>query len=225
MEKMNYIFSAIRHEIGNPVNSIKVTISVLKKNIGIFPDEKILEYTDRVLSEINRIEYLLKSFKNFVMFEDMDLVNVPVGEFIANFFSLLNESFIEKGINLDLDLNSENDSVYADPKGLYQVLLNILNNALDALKEKNDKWIKISTTKIAGKIRITISDNGKGLSEQETRNLFKPFFTTKAEGTGLGLVLVKKILSRMQGEINIESAINIGTTVTITLVEGKVENL
>lgn len=225
MEKMNYIFSAIRHEIGNPVNSIKVTISVLKKNIGIFPDEKILEYTDRVLSEINRIEYLLKSFKNFVMFEDMDMVNVPIGDFLANFFSLLNENFNEKGIRLDIRLNSENDAVYADPRGLHQVLLNIINNAVDALKEKNDKSIKISTEKKAGKIRITITDNGKGLSEEQTRNLFQPFFTTKAEGTGLGLVLVKKILSRMQGEINIESAINIGTTVTITLLEGKVENL
>lgn len=225
MEKLNYIFSAIRHEIGNPVNSIKVTISVLKKNIGKFSDEKVLEYTDRVLSEITRIEYLLKSFKSFIMFEDMDMVNVPIGEFMANFFSVLEEGFKEKGINLDIGLNSENDTVYADPRGLYQALLNIINNAVDAVKEKNDKWIKIGTSKKAGKIQIKITDNGKGLSEEQIRNLFQPFFTTKAEGTGLGLVLVKKILSRMQGEINIESTINIGTIVTLTLVEGKVENL
>lgn len=225
MEKLNYIFSAVRHEIGNPVNSIKVTISVLKKNIGIFPDEKILEYTDRVLSEITRIEYLLKSFKSFIMFEDMDLENVPIGGYLTDFFSVLSADFEEKGIKLDMELNPGNDTVYADPKGLHQVLLNITNNAADAIKEKNDKRIKVSTTKNAGKIRITITDNGKGLSEEQIRNLFQPFFTTKAEGTGLGLVLVKKILSRMQGEIHIESALNIGTTVTVTLMEGKVENL
>ncbi len=224
MEKLNYIFSAIRHEIGNPVNSIKVTISVLKKNIGIFPEEKVLEYTDRVLSEINRIEYLLKSFKSFIMFEDMDMVNIPVGEFLANFFSLINEGFSEKGIKLDVALDAEKDMVYADPRALHQVLLNIFNNAVDALKEKEDKSIKISANKNTGKIHITVTDNGKGLSEEQSRNLFQPFFTTKAEGTGLGLVLVKKILTRMQGEINVESAINIGTTVTITLMEGKVEN-
>lgn len=225
MEKLNYIFSAVRHEIGNPVNAIKVTVSVLKKNIGIFSEEKISEYTDRVLSEINRIEYLLKSFKSFVMFEDMDLGNIPINDFLTDFFSVLNDGFKEKGINLDLELNPGNDNVCADPKGLYQVLLNIINNAVDATKEKNDKQIKIRTIKDAGKIRITITDNGKGLSEEQVRNLFQPFFTTKAEGTGLGLVLVKKILSRMQGEINIESALNIGTTVNITLGEGKVENL
>jgi signal transduction histidine kinase len=225
MEKLNYIFSAIRHEIGNPVNSIKVTVSVLKKNIGKFPDEKVLEYTDRVLSEINRIEYLLKSFKNFVMFEEMELENIAINKFLTDYFSLLNENFKEKGIKLSLELSPDAHTVCADPKGLYQVLLNIINNAVDALKEKNDKWLKISTNKNNGKIRITIIDNGKGLSEEQSRNLFQPFFTTKAEGTGLGLVLVKKILTRMQGEINIESAINIGTTVNISLQEGKCENL
>ena len=224
MEKLNYIFSAIRHEIGNPVNAIKVTVSVLKKNIGKFSEEKVLEYTDRVLSETTRIEYLLQSFKSFVMFENIDMANIALGEFLPNFVSLLNDGFKEKDIKLDIDLNSENDTVYADPRSLHQVLLNIINNAVDALKEKKDKWIKISTNKNAGKIQITVTDNGKGFSEEQAKNLFQPFFTTKANGTGLGLVIVKKILTRMQGEIKIESILNIGTTVTISLLEGKGEN-
>ncbi|HLP58190.1 MAG TPA: HAMP domain-containing sensor histidine kinase, partial [Candidatus Deferrimicrobium sp.] len=225
MEKLNYIFSAVRHEIGNPVNAIKITASVLKKNIGKFSDEKIQEYTNRVLSEITRIEYLLQSFKSFVMFENIEMINFPISQFLSNLVSLFNETFKEKDIKIELDLNSENDTVHADPRSLHQVLLNIINNAIDALKDETDKWIKISTNKSGGKIQITVTDNGKGFTEEEAKNLFQPFFTTKTHGTGLGLVIVKKILTHMQGEIKIDSHINIGTTVTISLLEGKDENL
>ncbi len=217
MKNLGYIFSAIRHEIGNPVNAIKMTMSVLKKNIGKFPIEKIVEYTDRVLSEVNRVEYLLKSFKSFNIFEDLNIVSIRIGDFLLNFFSLLNEDLKQKDIRVDLKNISETDIVYADPRALHQVLLNIIGNAVDALKEKDEKWIELSTKKGNGRVWIEIRDNGQGFSENQLKNLFKPFFTTKEEGSGLGLVIVKKILTRMNGEIEIESTENVGTTVNIIL--------
>ncbi|MCP4213002.1 MAG: PAS domain-containing protein, partial [bacterium] len=78
MKNLGYIFSGIRHEIGNPINAIKMTMSVLKKNISVFSKAKVLEYADRALTEINRVEYLLKSFKNFNMFETLDIEAIDI---------------------------------------------------------------------------------------------------------------------------------------------------
>lgn len=225
MEKLGYIFSAIRHEIGNPVNAIKVAVSVLKKNIGQFSDEKVFQYAERVLSDISRIEYLLKSFKSFTMFEDLVITNVPVKDFLENFISLLNDELEKKSISIQLNVFPGNDTVSADPRALHQVLLNIVGNAMDALKNTENKTIEIITGKNHGKIWLIIKDNGQGFDEDQLKHLFKPFFTTKADGTGLGLVIVKKILTRMHGDIEIESTVNIGTTVSISLPEGTVENV
>ncbi|MGE5343123.1 MAG: sensor histidine kinase [Candidatus Omnitrophota bacterium] len=222
--ELGYIFSSIRHEIGNPINAIKITISVLKRNIGKFSDEKILEYTDRVLLQINRLEYLLNSFKNFNMFENMDIVSVRVGEFLMNFLSLLEDDFKEKGIHVSLHLHEGDDTARADPLALHQVMLNIIRNAVDALKEKKGKHIDIHTSKKDGDTQIQIKDNGQGFTDYQLKHVFKPFFTGKEDGTGLGLVIVKNILNRMNAEIKIESTENVGTSVTISIPGGDHEH-
>lgn len=224
MKKLGYIFSAIRHEIGNPINAIKMTMSVLKKNIGKFNNDKVNEYTDRVLLEINRVEYLLKSFKSFNMFEDLAMVSIDTNEFLERFVALLHEDLKEKNTHIYLHFQPGDNMIVADPRALHHVLLNIISNAVDSLKEKENRQIDIRVLKNSRKIWIEIRDNGCGLSESQQKNLFKPFFTTKTDGTGLGLVIVKKILTRMNGEIEIESTENVGTTVFISLPEGGIEN-
>lgn len=222
-KKLGYIFSAIRHEIGNPINAIKITASVLKKNIGKFSNEKISEYTDRILSQLNRVEFLLKSFKSFNMFEDLEPSNINIGEFLEQFVFLLSEDLKDKEILLNTRLASPDDTVYADPRALHHVLLNIIGNAMDAVKENSEKRIEIVTSKDNNKIWIEIKDNGHGFSESQMKSIFKPFYTTKPDGTGLGLVIVKKILTRMNGEIEIESVENVGTIVSFSIPEGTFE--
>lgn len=225
MKKLGYIFSSIRHEIGNPLNAIKMTMSVLKKNVGKFSEEKILEYTDRVLSQINRMEYLLRSFKNFNMYEEINFEEIRLGEFLRNFMGLVIDDIRERNISLDLEIIPEDLMIQADPRALNQVLLNLISNAVDALQGKENKSIFIFCYKRNGQTAIEIKDNGIGLTDIYKKNIFKPFFTTKTEGTGLGLVIVKKILTRMNGTIEIQSIENEGTTVIVLLPENQIENL
>jgi PAS domain-containing protein len=100
MSSLGYIFSGIRHEIGNPINAIKMTVSVLKNNIHQFPDERIMEYLDRVLIEINRVEYLLRNLKNFNMFEDLNPEELHLPDFMSQFLSLVEKDFKTKGITV-----------------------------------------------------------------------------------------------------------------------------
>ncbi len=105
--------------------------------------------------------------------------------------------------------------MYVDAKALQQVLLNIFTNASDALQGRPDPKIAMSVAKAGAMIRMRVEDNGCGIPEDKLQSLFKPFHTTKAHGTGLGLVIVKRTLAKMSGTIEITSRKDIGTIVDI----------
>jgi signal transduction histidine kinase len=224
MENITYIFSGIRHELGNPINSIKMTLSVLKNNLGKYSQDTIQEYVDRTLAEIMRVEYLLKSLKSFSMFENPTIQDVDLPEFMELFQSLVAGDLEKSGIKLKVTVSPETQSVRADSRALQQVMLNLIANAADALEDSDKPEIVISTVKKDSLIWIDVEDNGIGIPNEAQKNLFKPFYTTKPHGTGLGLVIARNMLARMNGRIGIMSREGVGTTVTISIPEGRVED-
>jgi PAS domain S-box-containing protein len=218
MNNIGYVFSGIRHEIGNPINSIKMTLGVLKRNFDKYNKADIIEYIERALSESSRVEYLLKTLRNFNMYETPELQNIDLRLFFDKFSSLVKGDLsLKKGIDFRISVEQGAEFSYADPRALQQVLLNICNNSADALEGRPGPRIEIKVTKLSDMILIRVNDNGAGISREEDANLFKPFYTTKVHGTGLGLVIVKKMLASMNGVIEIGSEKNVGTTVDIMI--------
>jgi len=217
MENLGYIFSGIRHEIGNPLNSVKMALSVLSMNLDTYPRTTIREFVDRSLNEISRVEYLLKALKNFSMFESPDVEPVRIGKFMDEFKTLVKKDFGQKGILLRVRPPTEEITVMTDPRAFHQVLLNLITNAADALTDRSAPSIDIETVRDSGFVSVIVRDNGSGMTEAELQNAFKPFHTSKANGTGLGLVIVKKMLSKMNSTIRIDSTLDQGTVVTMTL--------
>lgn len=218
MNNLGYIFSGIRHEIGNPINAMKMTLSVLKNNIDSYSQEKILEYANRVLNEISRVEYLLTSLKNFNMYENLTLKEISLLSFIDRLLPLVKEDFSRLGIRIETDITIHDDQASADSRALQQVMLNLLSNAADALQDSdNDPQIVIGLCRRGKNLELTVQDNGVGMSQYQLDNLFKPFFTSKQQGTGLGLVIVKKLMMQMDGNIEIESKVDEGTLVRLIL--------
>jgi len=217
MNNIGYICSGIRHEIGNPLNSIKITLSVLKRNIDEYPKETVLEYVDRTLSEITRIEYLLKTLKNFNMYETPYMQDVHLPSFFDKFLTLVKNDFSASGIAITTNINPESEWVHADPRALQQILLNILTNAFDALGDQSEPAVTINITPTSKHVAIDITDNGYGMTDDEKENLFRPFFTNKPNGTGLGMVIVKKMLAKIGGFIDVESEKDVGTKVHLRL--------
>lgn len=221
MNNMGYIFSGVRHEIGNPINSIKMTLSMLKENLDRFDKRMIQNYIARSLDEIRRIEYLLKAFKNFNMYERMELQDIDMKSFMDKLLTIIKDDFLKRGVPVSLDIMPNAYRCYADPRALHQVLLNILINAGDACSGRTDPFISISVSRSADNmVNIQVKDNGCGMTEDQMKNLFKPFFTTKPDGTGLGLVIAKKMLTLMNGMIEVESKKDKGTVVSILLPGG-----
>jgi signal transduction histidine kinase len=218
MNNIGYIFSGIRHEIGNPINSIKMTMSVLKNNIGNYSRDKIIEYANRVLNEIHRVEYLLTSLKNFNMHENLTPKTLSLLSFIDLLLPLIEEDFKRRGILIQTDIRTKKDTALADARALQQVMLNLLNNAADSfLDPDNNPTIVIGLAKRGKTMELSVKDNGVGMSQYQLDNLFKPFFTSKPQGTGLGLVIVKKLMVQMNGDIEIESKVDEGTLIRLIL--------
>ncbi len=220
MENIGYIFSGIRHEIGNPINSLKMTLTVLNESLGTFNGETVQEFLERSLHEVGRVEYLLKTLRNFNMFERPNVQSLRIDTFMEKFLSLVADDFKGKGIHIETLSSPWAMEGLVDPRALHQVMLNLTTNSADALVDIANPQIAFSFSKLGEWIYIKVIDNGCGMSSEQKKDLFKPFLTSKVGGTGLGLVIVKKMLSKMNCTIDIESRINVGTTVTISIPAG-----
>jgi PAS domain S-box-containing protein len=220
MDNIGYVFSGVRHEIGNPINSAKMSLSVLQHKLDTASKSAVRDYVDRALGEIGRVEQLLKNLRNYNLYEKPELEVLNVADFLRKFLHLVTEDFEKKGIAIRHEVKPDSLWITADPRALQQVLLNLLTNAADALSGRSDPEISISASTRSRRVLLRVADNGCGMTEKQLQDMFKPFYTSKPHGTGLGLVIVKKMLTRMDGNIEISSTINRGTTVTLYLPEG-----
>ncbi len=222
MDNVGYIFSGIRHEIGNPINSVKMALSVLSLNLETYPRPKIREFVDRSQAEILRVEYLLKALKNFSMFESPQVEPVNMSVFMKDFMALVQQDFTDKGINIRLSMAKSDLYAQTDHRAFHQVMLNLMTNAADAFDHHDNALVNVDVKPIsADLVQVLVSDNGRGMGTSERQNLFRPFYTSKPQGTGLGLVIIKKMLARMNSTIRIESSSGWGTTVTMCLPTGE----
>lgn len=218
MDNIGFVFSSIRHELGNPINSIKVSLSVLESNLDTYDTHDIKRFINRSLSDIGRVEYLLKTLKNFSVFERPDIKKTDMLSLLHKFTQLTEKDLAAQYVMLALDFPDEPLAGLLDPRAFLQVLLNLITNAVAALENTDNKIITISLTQNQNRqLTFTVEDNGEGMEEDTVRNLFRPFFTTKEKGTGLGLVIVRKMLSKMNCSISATSQKGKGTCMEIII--------
>lgn len=217
MNNIGYLFSGIRHEIGNPLNSIKMALTVLQKNIHKYSPEEIDVYFDRISGEISKMETLLKSLKSFSMFEKPRISDIDLTMFFDNLMQLLGADISAKKVEIQIDIAPDAKRIMVDPRALQHVTMNLIANAVDAMAETPNPLLLVRSQSRGNVILLSISDNGCGMSEELKRDVFKPFFTTKPHGTGLGLVISNKMLTQMHCGIELVSEKGVGTTFHLTL--------
>jgi PAS domain S-box-containing protein len=223
MKNIGYVFSGIRHEIGNPINSVKMTLTVLNKNLETYSRPKVADFLQRALAELNRVEYLLKSLRNFSIYEKPLLAEVRLVPFLDNFLDLVKTDLQKLGIHISRHIAPDVTCTFTDARALQQVLLNLFTNAMDAVHGRPAPTVEIRVDRYDRLVRIVVKDNGCGMTDAEMEDLFKPFLTSKPSGTGLGLVIVRNMLTKLHGSIQIESQKDRGTQVTLLLPEKKID--
>lgn len=200
----------VAHEINNPLQIISLSVEQMRlllteKTINV---PEIGKICDEVESTIDRINNIVKGMKlisrdgNEDPFEKINLKSI-----VLETLGFCKEKFKNNGVKLILfDEVHDNYDVYAQRVMLSQVILNLLNNAFDAILKNNTKVIRIHLAKNNDNIVLSIFDNGPGVPEHLVEKIFQPFFTTKeiGKGTGLGLSISKSIIEKHSGKISLD---------------------
>jgi signal transduction histidine kinase len=217
MEKLAVVgelAAGIAHEIRNPLTSLKGFAKIVKESIT---DQKLIPYLDIMLNEMDRINQIVNEF----MF--IAKPNENVNFQYVNFSKLIRDcvDFMEPQANLksiEIDYEFEMEYMLAcDRNQMKQVLINLLQNAIEATSD-NGHFISVRLEEISEEsVMATIIDRGCGIPESRLNRLFEPFYSTKEKGTGLGLLICKRIIDLHQGSIDIESQPGEGTTIRIVL--------
>ncbi len=216
-DNIGHFLSGIRHELGNPTNSIKTALTVLRANLHAFEGPKIYEYLDHVLAEVGRIEHLLRSLRSFTAHESVQPKAVEIGEIIDRVASLVRPDMRRAGVEFVVT-PSPAGAIYVDERAFYQVFINLVSNAIEAVEGMPEPSICITTSCLPGdRVEIVVSDNGTGISDSQIRKVVQPFYTTKRTGTGLGLAIVERLVERHDGELRLESEPWGGTRAVIRL--------
>lgn len=212
------------HEIKNPLTSIRSTIQYLSNDFDVESEKGQMMH--ELLNETERINKIVQGLLSFARPSELNSMEVNLEQLINQTLLLVNNTLKKQRIEVEFEYFTEQTTIMGDAEQLKQVCLNIILNAVEAMKENDEShprtlYISIEEgTLIDVRSRyllISFEDTGKGIDEEDIENVFNPFFTTKEEGTGLGLAICFGIINRHKGELEVRSTLGKGTCFTIKL--------
>jgi len=194
----------LAHEIRNPLGSIKGAAQYLRSEVMTDEDKRLI---DVIIEEVNRLNSVVNQFLSYAKPYSLNLKLQDVNAVIAKAISIVKANDLTEKIVIEEELRPELPLVNVDAEQLIQVILNIAINALDAMPEGGKLIFR--TRRIDSDqgeaVAISIRDTGKGIKKDELRNVFKPFFTTRERGVGLGLSICQRIIKSHGGHIRVKS--------------------
>lgn len=213
------LLSVLTHEIMNSIAPISSLADTLKSRLDNLPNSEELEDI-RIGTETikRRSEGLLKfagTYRSLNKIERPSLSTVRAIDLFENLYQLMEPTILQKKIALDMILKDTQLALELDTSLIEQVLINLLLNAMEAVKEVPEPYIALAASATDGKPRIQVSDNGKGISADLLENIFIPFFTTRKSGSGVGLTLSKQIMLLHGGNILVHSEEGKGSVFTL----------
>jgi two-component system cell cycle sensor histidine kinase/response regulator CckA len=208
---LGQLAGSVGHELRNPLGVISNAIYILKSSVS-GENEKTKEYIDLISSQVKRSNKIITDLLNFAKEPMLDRSKTSLSELIK---ASLEQCPPPENVEVDVAGITDLDYVYVDQNQIMQAVINILGNAYQAMPQGGKVAISCSQSK--KEARISIADNGTGISASDRRKLFTPLFTTKARGIGLGLAVSKKFIEANGGKIKVTSIPGKGSTFTIIL--------
>ncbi len=216
LASVGHMAAGVAHEIGNPLASISSLTQLLQRKTD---DPFSQNQLAKIREQINRINTIVRDLVDFSRPSSEEATDTNVNEIIKSATGLLKHDARCRDIEFILNMDKDMASIKIVPDQLHQVIVNILLNAADALKEIKEPKILIRTQNQKNNVIIRICDNGSGIPEEIKDRIFEPFFTTKdtGSGTGLGLSVSHGIIKSMNGNIELGSKEGFGTCFKIII--------
>ena len=223
---LTLLAGSLAHEIGNPLNALHIHLQLMAREVrklqridGV-PDLK--EAVDRLggflgvaTGEIDRLDYIITEFLQALRPSVPKLQAGSLNDTGQETLALLRPELEDRGLKVVSELASSLPPVLFDPAQLKQVLVNLIKNAMQATSPQGTLTLRSGSTQEA--VWMAVSDTGPGIPPEQLNRIFEPFYTTKNKGTGLGLLIVQRIIRDHGGRIELESTVGKGTTFKLWL--------
>jgi signal transduction histidine kinase len=209
--------AGVAHEVGNPLNAIGIHLQLLQREaekLGDSPGaEKVRQAAQVCRSEIARLDGIVRDFLGAVRHAPPDLADTDLVAVVAEAMNLLKDQCGQLGVRVTLDVANEIPLVMADRNQVKQALFNVMKNALEAMDRGGDIFVRLEADDEW--VELSVKDTGVGIPADKLTRVFDAYYTTKASGGGLGMLILLRILRAHGGTVDIQSTPNVGTTVTL----------
>ena len=228
VEAWQKLIRVLNHEITNSVSPIHILSTSLldlyemggeQKPVGEI-DKEVIDRTVLGLKTITKrsggLADFLNTYKSFTKPGEPDFSNIKVSKMLDHILSLLEDETAQFKVEVTMDILPSELEILADEKLIEQTLINLVKNSIQAVEGIESPVIHIKAGKSGEQVAIEITDNGKGISEEILDNVFTPFFTTRKNGSGIGLSLARQVMQMHNGSINVNSKEGEYTTFTLS---------
>lgn len=214
------IISYLRHSVGNELNAIKCSLQVLEHLYEGLDDKKRKKYLARALGEVQRMESLLSTLREFSRYEGIGSFELNLTDLVLNNIEKFNKYCESKGVDFEYECEEKEFIIRGDNLLIVVALTEILDNALESIEDSSEKKITFKYSVHTYEAIIEVTDTGSGIFEEDLPKVAEPFFTTKKGRAGLGLYQAAKIIKTQGGDITFNGKSGEGTSVKISFREG-----
>ena len=215
---LTMLAAGVAHEIGNPLNSLDIHLQLMQRNLRKLPDESRANLEKSVSiarGEVARLDHIITQFLRAIRPQPLALRPASLNVVVEEALAFLSPEIEDRDILVETELDGNLPLLEIDRDQIKQVLYNVSRNAFQAMKSGG--ILRVRTYMDESHVNISFADTGGGISSENISRIFEPYFTTKQDGNGLGLLIVRRIVRAHGGEVVIESAPGRGLTLTIRL--------
>ena len=243
VQALTLLAASVAHEVGNPLNALHIHLQLMEREVKklkpspsraatattLRPRSQVLageaetadgarkleQYLAVAKGEINRLDYIVTQFLQAIRPSPPHLKPASLNEVVRKTIELLQPELDNRGLSVRTKLARSLPAAPIDPTQIQQTLVNLVKNALQAMTKGGT--LTLQTGEGADGVWVSVADTGGGIPQEQINRIFEPFYTTKKKGTGLGLMIVQRIVRAHNGRIELESHVGRGTTFRVWL--------
>lgn len=225
LNAVKLLAAGVAHEIGNPLNALNIHLQLLEREVGVLsepgyvPDDDLVgelgELVRIARNEAARLDLIITQFLRAIRPAPPELASTRIENVLKDALTLLRQEIQDRSIEVELVCPHALPEVRVDENQIKQVFFNVIRNAFQAMPDGGE--LKVQLDADDRYVRIAFADTGQGIEPEDMGRIFEPYHTTKSGGSGLGLMIVQRIVQDHGGTIEIQSKVGQGTTLTVVL--------